>query len=62
MSVTDEMLKSHEEKVKPCPIEGCKYHWISLDALFGHLYNNHRKNEIIKALLEALFLLKKVKI
>jgi len=42
------------EKLKPCPIEGCQKRWLTRDGLRGHLYREHRKAEIIKALLDGL--------
>jgi len=40
--------------LKPCPIEGCKSRWHNRNGLEGHLWRNHRKSEIIKALLDGL--------
>jgi len=37
-----------------CPIEDCGHSFECKDGLRGHLYNEHRKNDIIEALLTLL--------
>lgn len=34
----------------PCPIEGCKYNAHKEQGLWNHLYMQHRKAELIRAL------------
>lgn len=41
-------------KMIPCPIERCKYKGHKESGLFAHLYNHHRKEELIKALLREV--------
>ena len=39
---------------KPCPIPGCTYKWKTLDGLMAHLFQRHRKADLIKWMLEHL--------
>ena len=37
-----------------CPIEDCGHSFESKDSLGAHIYQNHRKSDVIEALLIAL--------
>lgn len=38
----------------PCPVEGCTFRAYKEEGLFGHLYERHRKVDLIRAILELL--------
>ena len=36
---------------EPCPVEGCRKNCRDIEGLFGHLYTQHNKSELIKTIL-----------
>ena len=36
---------------EPCPVEGCRKNCRDVETLFGHLYREHNKAELIKTIL-----------
>jgi hypothetical protein len=47
-------VKEDWEAMKPCPIKACKHQWKTEEGLLYHLYQRHRKFDIIKALWELM--------
>lgn len=41
-------------EMKPCPIPGCGRKWKTVDGLMAHLFQRHRKAELIKWILQRL--------
>ena len=39
---------------RPCPIKGCEKGWKTLDGLTAHLFQSHKKADLIKWMLERL--------
>ena len=40
--------------LKPCPIPGCNVKWRKTSYLFAHLFQRHKKADLIKWMIEHL--------
>jgi len=47
-----ELKMRHRKDSKPCPLENCSHHYMTLTGLEAHLFLHHRKNELIRALIK----------